>query len=57
MTKKPLEYPRDDTRLDPFQILLKIRTWGIEWKRVIDKANEWVAWQWANTKIDKEIFS
>ncbi len=57
MTKKPLEYPRDDTKLDPFQILLEIRTWGIEWKRVIDKANEWVAWQWANVKIDKEIFS
>jgi hypothetical protein len=57
MTKKPLEYPRDDTRLDPFQILLEIRTWGIEWKRVIDKANEWVTWQWANAKIDKEIFS
>jgi hypothetical protein len=57
MTKKPLEYPRDDTRLDPFQILLEIRTWGIEWKRVIDKANEWVAQQWANAKIDKEFFS
>jgi hypothetical protein len=29
MKKNPLEYPRDNTRLDPFMHLLKIRTWGI----------------------------
>jgi hypothetical protein len=34
--------------------LLKIRTWGLEWKTQIDKTNEWVAWWWANAKIDKE---
>jgi hypothetical protein len=35
--------------------LLKIKTiWGIEWKKVIDKTNEWVAWQWANANINKE---
>ncbi len=36
MTKKSLEYPRDDTRLIPFQDLLEIKTWGTKWKRVID---------------------
>jgi hypothetical protein len=56
MTKKLLEYPRDDTRLNPLQILLKIKTWGIELKRVINKTNEWATWQWANAKIDKEFF-
>jgi len=43
MTKKPLEYPKDDTKLNPLWHLLKIRTWIIEWKRVIDKTNEWAA--------------
>jgi hypothetical protein len=33
--------------------LLKIRTWGIEWKGVIDKIVKWAAWRWANVKIDK----
>jgi hypothetical protein len=37
MTKKPLEYLKDDTRLDPFQHLLEIRTWGTKWKGVIEK--------------------
>jgi hypothetical protein len=41
MTKIPLEYSKDDTRLNPLQHLLKIRTWGTKWKRVIDKTNEW----------------
>ncbi len=54
MTKKLLEYPRDDTRLDPLQHLLEIKTWGTKRKRVIDKIVEWSAWQWANAKIDKE---
>jgi hypothetical protein len=44
MTKQPLEYPRDNTKLDPLRHLLKIRTWGTEWKRVIDKILEWAAW-------------
>jgi hypothetical protein len=44
MKKKPLEYPKDDTKLNPLWHLLQIRTWAIEWKRVIDKTNEWVAW-------------
>jgi len=57
MTKKLLEYPRDDTRLDLLRHLLEMRTWGVEWKRVIDKTNEWVAWRWANVKIDKEILT
>jgi dTDP-4-amino-4,6-dideoxygalactose transaminase len=34
--------------------LLKIKTWGREWRRVIDKIDEWVALRWANAKIDKE---
>ncbi len=54
MTKKTMEYPRDETRLVPLQHLLEIRTWGTKWKRAIDKTNEWVAWQWVNAKIDKE---
>jgi len=54
MTKKPLEYPRDDTKLQPLQHLLEIRTWGIKWKSVIDKIVEWLAWQWANAKINDE---
>ncbi len=41
MTKKPLEYPKNDTNLDPFRHLLKIKTWGTKWKRVIDKIDEW----------------
>jgi hypothetical protein len=40
MTKKPLKYPRDDTKLDPLQHLLEIKTWGTKWKRVIDKTIE-----------------
>jgi hypothetical protein len=28
MIEKPLEYPRNDTKLDPLQHFLKIRTWG-----------------------------
>jgi hypothetical protein len=39
-----LEYPRDNTRLDPLRHLLKIRTWGIKWKRIIDKIVEWATW-------------
>ncbi len=34
--------------------MLEIRTWGIKWKRTIDKTDEWAAWQWMNAKIDKE---
>jgi hypothetical protein len=34
--------------------LLEIRTWGFEWKKEIDKKNEWVPWQWMNGKIVKE---
>jgi hypothetical protein len=41
MTKKSLEYPRDDTRLIPLQHLLKSITWGTKWKREIEKTNEW----------------
>jgi hypothetical protein len=54
MTKKLLEYPRDDTRLNPLWHLLEIRTWGTKWKGIIDKTNEWATWWWANAKIDKE---
>ncbi len=43
MTKKLLEYPKDDTKLNPFWHLLEIKTWGTKWKRVIDKTNEWAA--------------
>jgi hypothetical protein len=54
MIKTPLEYPRDPTLLDPLKLLLKIKTLGLEWKKQIDKTNEWVAWQWANAKIDQK---
>jgi hypothetical protein len=37
MIKKSLKYLRDDTKLDPLEHLLEIRTWGTKWKRVIDK--------------------
>jgi hypothetical protein len=57
MTKKLLEYPRDDTRLNPLRYLLEIKTWGTKWKRVINKTNEWATLQWANAKIDKESLS
>jgi hypothetical protein len=53
MIKKLLEYPRDNTKLGPFRHLLEIRTWGIEWKRVINKTKEWATWWWANAKMDK----
>jgi hypothetical protein len=32
-----MEYPKDLTRLDSLKHLLEIRTWGIEWKREINK--------------------
>jgi hypothetical protein len=44
MTTKPWEYPRNDTQLLLLQHLLEIKTWGIKWKRTIDKTDEWVAW-------------
>jgi hypothetical protein len=28
----------------PLKHLLETKTWGIEWKRQIDKTNEWAAW-------------
>ncbi len=34
--------------------MFEIKTWGIKWKRVIEKTYEWVAWLWANAKINKE---
>jgi len=46
MTKKPLEYPRNDTKLDPLWHFLKFITWGTKWKKVINKTNEWTTWQW-----------
>ncbi len=55
--KKPLEYLKNDIRLNPLWHLLKIKTWGTKWKRAIDKIDKWVAWQWANAKVDKEIFA
>ncbi len=57
MIKTPLEYPRNPTLLNPFKQLPKIRTWGMEWKKQIDKTNEWATWRWANAKIDKESFT
>jgi hypothetical protein len=33
---------------------LEIRTWGIEWKIIIDKTDEWAVWWLVNVKIDKE---
>jgi hypothetical protein len=54
MTKKSLEYPKDNTMFDPFRHLFKIRTWGTKWKKVINKIVEWAAWQLANVKMDKE---
>jgi len=52
-----LEYPRNDTRLNPLWHLLEIRTWGTKWKRAINKIDEWAAWQWANAKINKETLT
>jgi hypothetical protein len=45
MTKKLLEYPKDDIRLNPLRHLLEIRTWVTKWKRVINKTVEWSAWR------------
>ncbi len=53
-TTKPLEYLRNDTQLLPFQHLLEIITWGIEWKRTIHKIDEWATWWWTNAKLNKE---
>jgi hypothetical protein len=36
MTIKPLEYLKDDTKVDPVQHLLEIKTWGTKWKKVIN---------------------
>ncbi len=44
MTKKKLEYPRNDTILDPLQHFSKSKHGELGMKRVIDKINEWVAW-------------
>jgi hypothetical protein len=33
MTKKPLEYLRNDSQFIPLQPLLKITTWGTKWKK------------------------
>jgi hypothetical protein len=54
MTTNPWICQRDYNRLLPFQHLLEIKTWGKELKRKIDKIDEWVAWRWANTNIDKK---
>jgi hypothetical protein len=43
MTTKPWECQRDDGWLFPLQHLLEIKTWGKEWKRIVDKIDEWVA--------------
>ncbi len=53
MTKKMLEYPRDNTKLNPPQAFVRNQNMG-KWKRVIDKIEDQVAWQWANSKMDKE---
>ncbi len=45
MIKTPLEYPRDPTLLDPFKQLLEIITWGLKWKKQIEKTNEWAVWR------------
>jgi hypothetical protein len=37
MTTKPWEYPKNDTRLIPLKHLSRIKTWGIECKKAIDK--------------------
>jgi hypothetical protein len=37
--------------------LIEIKTWGINWKRKIDKTIERAAWWWAYAKIDKEILA
>jgi hypothetical protein len=36
--------------------LLKIKTWGLEWKKQIDKTNEWAAWRWANERLIKKSY-
>jgi hypothetical protein len=57
MTKKLLEYPKYDTKINPFQHSFKIRIWGTKWKRVFDKIDEWAARRWANAKVNKENIS
>jgi hypothetical protein len=37
MKRKPLEYPREDTRLVPLWHLLEIKTWGTKWKGQLKK--------------------
>ncbi len=54
MTTKPWECQINDGQLLPFKHLINIKTWGKEWKRTIDKTNEWAAWRWANVKINKQ---
>jgi hypothetical protein len=49
-----LEYPKNITKLNPFMHLLKIKTWGTEWKRIIDKTMEWATQQWANVNMDQK---
>jgi len=44
MIKTSLKFPRNPALLNPLKQLLEIRTWGSEWKKQIDKTNEWVAW-------------
>ncbi len=38
----------------PFGIFSKLEHGELGMKRVIDKIDKWVAWQWANVKINKE---
>jgi hypothetical protein len=57
MTTKPWECQIDDIHLFPLKHLLQLKTWVTKWKRKFDKTNEWVAWQWVNEKIEKEIFA
>jgi hypothetical protein len=56
MTKKPLEYPKNDTQLvPPPRHLIKTKTWGIDWKNAIDKINEWMEWIWTMLKETKKV--
>jgi len=42
LTKKTFGIFKKSHLAKPLKHLLEIKTWGIEWKREIEKTNEWV---------------
>jgi hypothetical protein len=54
MTKKIVRISKRWYQTRPPLAFARNKTWGTKWKRVIDKTDEWVAWRWANAKIDRQ---